>query len=100
MGPKKLEPAAVLRDALQVLSRSDVERAWTAASAAHASLGSSNPALRAEMAAFLMASILSELGSATTRHDDLSDVLPAVESLALYVAGRMAVIVADSGNSS
>lgn len=94
------EPAEALRDALDVLSRAEVEKAWAAAEVTIKSLGSTSIALRAEIAAYLLAMILAEIGNATTRPDDLSDVAAAVESLSLYVTGRMAVIVVDVSSSS
>jgi hypothetical protein len=96
---KKLDPVAALRDALRVLSRAELEQAWAAAEVANKALGNANAALRAEAAAYLLASVLAELGNNTQLPDDLADILPAVESLALYVTGRMAVIVAETGTA-
>ena len=96
---KRADPAEALRDALQVLSRAEVEKAWAAAEAVTQALGNGSIALRAEAASYLLAMIVAEIGN-TSKRDDLTDVLPAVESLSLYVTGRMAVIVAEAGTSS
>ena len=54
-----------------------------------------NIAMRAEAAAYLLAHILAEIGTTTTRPDDLADVAGAVEGLSTYVVGRMIAIVSD-----
>lgn len=90
---RPIDTIAELRRALDVLSRAETERAWQVADAAVASLGT-NVALRAEAAAYLLATILGEL-STTTKRADLSDVLPGVEALAMYVVGRMATITIE-----
>jgi hypothetical protein len=95
---KPIDPVEELRTALSVLSRREIEAAWNAAAAASKAIGERNLAQRAEMAAFLLASVLHDIGGTTQRPHDLSDVLPAVESLATYVAGRMGVIAADMGD--
>jgi hypothetical protein len=94
----KVDPTGALRGALQVLSRTEVEAAWRAGDAATKALGP-NLALRAELAAYVMARILDDIGSTTTRPDDLSDVTGAVEALAMYVCGRMTTIVSEAGNA-
>jgi hypothetical protein len=91
----KADPVALLQDPLNVLSRAETERAWTVGDAATRALGNANIALRAEVAAHMLATILDDIGKTTRRPDSLSDVLPAVESLALYVCGRMATIVSE-----
>jgi hypothetical protein len=95
----RIDPAAALRDALDVLSRAEVERARAVAEAATQALGNSSIALRAEAASYLLAMILAEIGNATKR-DDLSDVLPTVEGLAMYVVGRMTTILTEVGNGA
>jgi hypothetical protein len=97
MTKQQLDPAVALQDALTVLSRAEVEAAWAVAETANKALGSTSVALRAEVAAYLLSTILDDLGRATTRPDDLSDVMAAVETLALYVCGRMPVIVREFG---
>jgi hypothetical protein len=67
----KIGPVGALRDALDVLSRTEIETAWRAGDAAAQSLGSGNLALRAEVAAYLLASILAKIaqGIAKGSHD-------------------------------
>jgi hypothetical protein len=93
---KPTDPAAALEDALTVLSRAEIEAAWSVAETANKALGSTSIALRAEVASYLLASILDDIGRTSTRAD-LSDVIGAVEPLALYVVGRMPVIVREFG---
>lgn len=99
MTKRKIDPAAALGDALNVLSRTDVERAWSASEAVNKALGG-NIAQRAEAAAYLLAHILADIGSATKRHDDLADVAAAVEGLSVYVSGRMIAIVTEIGKAA
>jgi hypothetical protein len=98
MKKQQLDPTSALEDALTVLSRVEVEAAWAVAETANKALGSTSIALRAEVAAYLLSTILDDLGRTTTRPDDLSDVMAAVETLALYVCGRMPVIVREFGS--
>ena len=93
-----LDPIDELRTSLDVLSRSEIEKAWAAAAGASKALGTGNIAARTEMAAFLLATVLNEIG-ATTKRPDLADVLPAVEALSTYLVGRMVTIVSDIGNA-
>ena len=95
---QQLDPASTLEDALSVLSRAEVEAAWAVAETANKALGSTSIALRAEVASYLLATILDDIGRTTTRADDLSDVMATVETLALYVCGRMPVIVREIGS--
>jgi hypothetical protein len=92
---KKIDPVQALREALQVLSPSEIEKAWAAGEAANKALG--NPVLRAELVGYLLARILDDLGKTTKRDDDLGDVLPSVEALAMYCIARSAVIVSELG---
>jgi hypothetical protein len=92
------DPAAVLADALDVLSRSEIERAWTAAEAVHKALGG-NIALRAEVAAYLLAQILAEIGN-TSNRTDLADVAAALEALSVYLNGRMVTIVTEAATDA
>jgi hypothetical protein len=66
-----IDPVAALRDALQVLSRAEIEKTWAAGEAANKALG--NPALRAELAAYVLATILADLGRTSERPDDLAE---------------------------
>jgi hypothetical protein len=93
-----LDPIDELRASLQVLSRSEIERAWSTAEAVNRVLGS-NIAQRAELTAYVLASILNDIGSGSERQHDLADALPAVDALAHYVIGRMAVIVTEIGKA-
>jgi hypothetical protein len=95
---KPVDPVAELRAALDLLSRAEVERAWAVADAATKSLGSGNLALKAEVAAALLALILAEMGS-TSKRSDLADVLPAVDGLATYVFTRLPIIVTELGKA-
>ena len=91
-----LDPINELRTSLDVLSRSEIEQAWSAAEAVNKALDG-NLAQRAEAAAYLLAHILADIGNTTTRPDDLADVAGAVEGLSMYVTGRMITIVSDIG---
>ena len=93
-----IDPIAELRTSLDVLSRAEIEQAWSAASIASEALGTGNLAARAEAAAFLLASILNDIGVRSER-DDLADVAPAVAALSTYLAGRMITIVSDLGDA-
>jgi len=97
MSTKQLDAVAALRKALSVLSRAEIERAWAIAEAANEQVKHGSAALRAEVAAHLLASVLTELASTTTQPDDLGDILPVGEALLIYLLGRVAVIVAESG---
>ena len=57
-----------------------------------------NIAQRAELAAYVLATVLNDIGVRSER-DDLADVAPAVEALSTYLAGRMITIVSDLGNA-
>jgi hypothetical protein len=94
----RLDPAASLRSGLSALSRSDIERAWSVADVARKSLGG-NIVQRAEVAAYLLAQILAEIGNVTDRPDDLADAAAAVDSLSCYLNGRMAQIVIEMANA-
>jgi hypothetical protein len=96
MKRQQLDPTSSLQDALTVLSRAELEAAWAVAETANKALGSTSVALRAEVASYLLATILDDLGRTSTR-PDLSDVMAAVETLALYVCGRMPAIVREIG---
>jgi hypothetical protein len=91
------DAVAELRSALDVLSPAEIERARHAAQTASNWLAGSR-AMRAEMAATTLALILAEMGT-TARQPDLSDVLPAVEALAMYVIGRAPIIVRELGDA-
>jgi hypothetical protein len=93
-----IDPVNELRASLDVLSRAEIEQAWSAADAVNKALGG-NVAQRAEVAARLLAVILHELGGTTKRQDHLSDILPAVDALSTYVIGRMVTIVSDLGKA-
>lgn len=85
-----------LRAALDVLSRSEIERAWAAADAATKALDSSSYVLRAEVAARILASILTEVSAKTTSAGDLAAALPAIEGLGMYAIMRTAAIATGS----
>jgi hypothetical protein len=87
----QLDPATALNTALNVLSRAEIERAWSAVETVNQALGG-NIALKAEAAACLLAQILAEIGTRSQRAD-LSDVTEAVQGLSTYVSGRMVQIV-------
>ena len=93
-----VDPIAELSRSLDVLSRAEIEQAWSAAETVNKALGG-NMAMRAEAAACLLAHVLAEIGATTTRPDDLTDVAAAVEAVSTYVATRMIVIVSDAGNA-
>ena len=87
--------------AAQLAGRVEPQRdreSWSAAATASKALGTGNIAARTEMAAFLLATVLNEIG-ATTKRPDLADVLPAVDALSTYLVGRMVTIVSDLGNA-
>ena len=83
---------AQLRAAYDMLSRSEVERAWTAADAATKELGTGSLALRAEVAARLLATIITDVSAQIETADDLAAALPTVQGLATYTIGRVATI--------
>jgi hypothetical protein len=93
----KIDPVSALRDALDVLSRAEIETAWRVGGEATKVLGA-NVAIRAELAAYVMARILDDIGR-TSKRDDLADVAAAVESFAVYLAGRVTVLVTELGSS-
>jgi hypothetical protein len=92
-----IDPIAELRAALDVLSPAEIDRARHAARTACNWLAGSR-AMQAEMAATVLALILNDMGTMAERAD-LADVLPAIEGLAMYVVGRMPVIVRELGNA-
>jgi hypothetical protein len=94
---QRLDPAALLRNGHYVLSRSDIEGAWAAAAAAHSAVRG-NVAQCAEVAAYLLAQILAEIGN-TANRPDLVDVAEAVDSLSLYLHSRMVQIVTEMANA-
>jgi hypothetical protein len=88
---------AALNAALDVLSPTEIDKARHAAQTACNWLSGSR-AMQAEMAATTLALILNDMGN-TSRRPDLTDVLPAVEALAMYVIGRMPIIVRELGDA-
>jgi hypothetical protein len=97
MIPQPIDPIAELRAALDILSPAEIDKARHAAQTACNWLAGSR-AMQAEMAATMLALILAEMGS-TAKRSDLADMLPAIEGLAMYVIGRMPVIVRELGNT-
>jgi hypothetical protein len=68
-----------LRGAFDILSRADVEQAEKAANAITKALGTSKPVLLAEVAARLLARIVSDVSAGIKNADDLAAALPAIE---------------------
>lgn len=93
-----IDPVAELKASLDVLSRSEIEAAWSAAEALSKALGG-NIAQRCEVAAYILGHVLAEIGASSKRPHDLADVAGAVEAVSTYVAGRMAVITIDLGKA-